>query len=158
MSQLDRTDHEILEILQSDGRISNKDLAEKIGVSPSTCLERVRRLRESGVLRGFHAEVDPQSLGIGVQAMISVRLRHHTEVSFDQLCEEMMGIPETVAVYLLTGTQDLLVHVAVRDVTHLRDLMSNSFTSRPDAQRVETSLIFEHARRSVLPEYTDGES
>lgn len=154
MPPLDRTDHEILAALQTDGRISNKDLAEKVGVSPSTCLERVRRLRSNGVLRGFHAEVDPQTLGIGVQAMISVRLRHHTGVSFDELCDEMMQIPETVAVYLLTGTQDLLVHVAVRDVPHLRDLLSNSFTSRTDAQRVETSLIFEHARKSVLPEYT----
>lgn len=157
MPQLDQTDHEILAALQDDGRISNKDLAAKIGVSPSTCLERVRRLRQNGVLRGFHADVDPQALGIGVEAMISVRLRHHTEVSFDELCAEMMRIPETVAVYLLTGTQDLLVHVAVRDVPHLRDVLSNSFTSRPDAHRVETSLIFEHTRKSVLPEYTDGE-
>ena len=152
---LDRIDHCILAALQADGRMSNKDLAAQCGMSPSTCLERVRRLRTLGVIRGFHAEVNPEALGIGVQAMISVRLNHHANVSFDKLCGEWMQIPEILAVYLVAGAQDALIHVAVRDVSHLRDLLADSFTARSDVLRVETHLIFEHARKSALPEYDE---
>ncbi|MFQ5734371.1 MAG: Lrp/AsnC family transcriptional regulator [Planctomycetaceae bacterium] len=154
---LDRIDHGILAALQADGRMSNKDVAARCGISPSTCLERVRRLRSLGVIRGFHADVDPQALGIGVQAMIAVRLNHHANVSFDKLCDELIQVPEVLAVYLLAGAQDALVHVAVRDVSHLRDLLADSFTARGDVLRVETHLIFEHARKSALPEYDDEE-
>lgn len=154
---LDRIDHAILTALQDDGRISNKDLAARCSVSPSTCLERVRRLKSLGVIRGFHAEVDPEALGIGVEAMISVRLNHHANVSFDQLCAELIRVREVLAVYLLAGAQDALVHVAVRDVSHLRDLLADTFTSRSDVLRVETHLIFEHKRKSALPEYDEVE-
>ena len=84
--------------------MSNKDLAARNGVSASTCLERVRRLRQGGVLTGFHAEVDPKSIGIGVQAMIAVRHSQRQEFSFEKLREDLLQIPEVVAVYLLAGS------------------------------------------------------
>ena len=76
--QLDRIDREILTALQKNARLSNKELAARMKVAQSTCLERVRRLRDDGILRGFHAEVDAKAVGVGLQAMIAVRLRRHS--------------------------------------------------------------------------------
>lgn len=155
--KLDRIDCGILSSLQREGRLSNKDLAAANRISPSTCLERVRRLRSLGAIKGFHAEVDPAVLGIGVQAMISVRLNQHASISFDALRDELLQIPESVAVYVIAGAQDLLVHVAVRDVAHLRMLVGGTFTSRRDIARVETSLIYDYARAPGLPNYIDDD-
>ncbi|GIW80134.1 MAG: AsnC family transcriptional regulator [Gemmatales bacterium] len=151
--KLDRIDHGLLADLQKDARISNKELAAKNKISPSTCLERVRRLRSIGAIRGFHAEVDPKALGIGVQALIGVRLIQHAQVLFDDLREELLRIPEVTAVYMIAGAQDVLIHVAVRDVDHLRTLVGQTLTSRRDIAHLETSLIFEHARKAVWPNY-----
>lgn len=157
MTKLDQTDFGLIESLQRDARISNKDLAAENNISPSTCLERVRRLRQSGVVRGFHADIAPEALGIGVQAMISVRLGQHAKISFQELLDELIQIPEVINVYLLAGSQDFLVHVAVRDVPHLRDVTQH-FTLRRDASHVETSLVFDFARSSSLPNYARAQA
>ena len=91
---LDRIDFDILFQLQRDARMSNKELAAAIGVAPSTCLLRVQRLTESGALRGYHADVDPAALGIALQAMSSVRLSNHAQVSFQKLRSELLQVPE----------------------------------------------------------------
>ncbi len=150
---LDRIDHGILAAMQIDGRVSNKDLAAKIGISPSTCLDRVRRLRHIGAIRGIHADVDPKALGIGLQAMITVRLTQHAEISFDQLRQDLLEVREVVAVYLVAGALDALIHVAVKDVDHLRALVGGTLTSRRDMAHLETSLIFEHTRKPNMPDY-----
>ena len=153
--KLDRIDFDILAMLQANARTSNKDLAEANKISPSTCLERVRRLNRIGAIRGYHADVSPQALGIGVQAMISIRLRQHAHIEFHRLIEEIMASKEVVNVYLLAGAQDFMVHVAVKDVTHLRTVVVDTFTSRDDVDHVETALIFEFAHSPVLPNYRD---
>ena len=152
--RLDRIDFDILRVLQEDARIANKELAARVGVAPSTCLERVRRLVRAGAIRGYRTEVDPRVLGIGLQAMMAIRLLQHARVSFEQLERELLALPEVVSVYLLTGAQDLLVHVAVRDVEHLRDLLQQ-MTARGDVAHVETSLVFEVARAQTLPNYRE---
>jgi DNA-binding Lrp family transcriptional regulator len=150
---LDRIDFALLEALQNDARLSNKELAAKVGLAPSSCLERVRRLRREGQLRGFHAEVPPEVLGIGLQAMIAVRLRVHARAAFDSFREHLHGLPEAVAIYQLAGKDDFLVHVAVRDTDHLRDLAMDAFTARPEVEHMETALIFDHHRAPALPRY-----
>jgi len=150
--KLDRIDFAILARLQENARVANKDLAAMVGVAPSTCLERVRRLVRSGAIRGYRTDVAPEAMGIGVQAMIAVRLVQHARVSFDQLEAELLAMTEVLSVYLLTGAQDLLIHVAVRDVGHLRDVLQ-SLTARGDVAHVETSLVFEFARAKTLPNY-----
>lgn len=151
--KLDRIDFEILELLQQDARISNKELAQANGISPSTCLERVRRLRNAGVIAGYHATVDAAALGIAVQAMISIRLRQHASIDFEALMREMSETREVVNTYLLSGGNDFLIHVAVRDVEHLRALVVDRFTARPEVAHIETALIFEFVKGSVLPNY-----
>lgn len=152
---LDRTDFGLLKALQQDARMTNKELAASVGVSPSTCLERVRRLREGGVLRGYYADVDPSAVGIQVQAMVSVRLARHALVSFDSLRDHLLGIPEVVNVYLLAGAQDFLVHVVASSVNHLRDVVSENFAARDDVAHMETSLIFDYARSHELPNFAE---
>ena len=150
--RLDRTDFAILEALQENARLSNKELAARVGVAPSTCLERVRRLVSAGAIRGYRTDVNPEVFGIGVQAMIAVRLLQHAKLSFDRLESELLGLREVISLYFLTGAQDLLIRVAVRDVAHLRDVLQR-LTSREDVAHVETSLVFEFARASVMPNY-----
>lgn len=145
----------MLELLQDDARITNKELAASVGVSPSTCLERVRRMKEAGVIRGYHTAVDPGAFGIQVQAMVSVRLARHALVSFDSLRDELLDIPEVVAAYLLAGAQDFLVHVVAASVDHLRDVVSQNFAARRDVAHMETSLIFDHTRSHKLPNFID---
>ena len=151
--KLDRIDFELLKQLQRNARMTNKELAKRTGISPSTCLERVRRLIHQKAIIGFHADVAPAALGIGVQALIAIRLGRHAEISFDDLLRQIRRLREVIHVYLLAGAEDLLIHVAVRDVAHLRAFVVEQLTSRPDVAHIETSLIFEFSKSPVMPNY-----
>jgi DNA-binding Lrp family transcriptional regulator len=148
---LDRIDCAIIRALQNNARISNKALAEAVHLAPSSCLERVRRLQSGGVQRGFHAELDPRALGIGLQAMIAVELVSHTRQDVRSFHDYVMTVPEVVAMYHVTGEKDFLVHVAVRDADHLRDMAMDAFTTRSEVARLETSLIYERLAKPGLP-------
>ena len=150
---LDRIDFEILAALQENARLSNKELAARIHLAPSTCLERVRRLRASGALQGFHAAVDPDVLGIGLEALVSVRMRRHTRHLLEEFQQHVLALPETVTIYHVSGAYDFLIHVAVRDPGHLRDLALDAFTSQEEVKHLETSLIFGHRHSRRLPSY-----
>ena len=140
---LDRIDFAILVVLQKNARVANNRLAETVGVAASTCLERVRRLARLGVLRGHHADVEPGAFGIGLEAMIAVRLRTHSRDVVDSFRNHVVELPEVRSVFHVTGGDDFLVHVAVRDSDHLRDLALDSFTTRPEVDHIQTRLIFE---------------
>lgn len=148
---LDRIDFDILALLQKDARRSNKELAAVVGLAPSSCLARVQRLREAGVLKGFHAEVDPEYLGIGLQSLIAVQLQKHSRPIVKAFWKHVLGLPEVLAVFHVTGEYDFQIHVAVRDAHHLRDLALDAFTTRPEVSRIATSLIFESIRKTELP-------
>ena len=152
--KLDAVDRAILAVLQKDAGLSNKELARKIRLAPSSCLQRVRRLREEGALRGLHADVSPEALGIGLQAIIAVRLTHHLEKDVEPFLRQLQGRPEVVDTYHVSGGVDFLVHVVVRDVAHLRTLGVDAFTSHRLVAHVETSLIFEHQRAKGFPDLT----
>ncbi len=153
-SQLDRTDREIVAALQEDARLSNKALAARVGIAPSTCSERLKRLEAAGVFRGFHADVDPAVLGIGLQAMITVRLRRHAAEEVKAFRTHAITMAEVVSVSHVTGRNDFLIHVVVRDADHLRQLAVSGFTTLPEVDHIETSLIFEHVGSGVLPDLT----
>ena len=150
---LDRTDAEILAELQKNARLSNKELAARIGLAPSSCLERVRSLAADGVLRGYHADVDPAALGIGLEAMVAIRIAKHSREMIEDFRNHVATLEETVAAYHVGGANDFLVHVAVRDADHLRTLVLESFSTRPEVVHIETSLVFEHEYRWKLPNY-----
>ena len=137
---LDRIDREILV------RLSNKELAARVGLAPSSALERFRRLTREGWLRGFHADVDPRAFGLGLEAMISVRLKQHSRDQFEAFRLYVQTLPEVVAAYHMAGGNDFLVHVRARDAEHLRDFAIDAFTTRPEVGHLETALVFEHLR------------
>jgi DNA-binding Lrp family transcriptional regulator len=151
MAALDRTDFAILAALQNDARLSNKELAARVALAPSSCLERVRRLREEGVLTGYRAIVEPRALGIAMQALVFVTLARHARRQVKAFREHALSLPEAIALYHVAGQHDFLVHLGVRDANHLRDLALDAFTSRPEVARIETHLIFEHVPRPQLP-------
>lgn len=151
MRPLDRIDRVIVRQLQNNARTSNKELAAEAGVAPSTALERTRRLEAEGVLAGYHAEVDLEAVGVGVQALVSVSLRRHARPLVEAFERHALALPEVVQVFHTAGSSDFLVHVAVRDTEHLRTLALESFTERPEVARIETSLVFAH-RRTPGPE------
>ena len=153
MTPFDRIDDAILKALQNNARMSNKELAAEVGLAPSSCLERVRRLESRGVLRGYRAQVDPSSMGIGLEAFVSVSLTQHSRETVEAFREHVVGLNETLGVYHVAGQADFLVHVAVRDADHLRDLALDAFTTREEVSRLNTSLIYEHVRSAVLPNY-----
>lgn len=154
-TRLDRTDCEILAELQKNARLSNKELAARIGLAPSSCLQRVRALAADGVLRGYHAVVDPAALGIGLEAMVAVRIAKHARELVETFRRHVTDLPEVVATYHVGGGNDFVLHVAVRDASHLRTLVLDSISSRAEVVHIETSLVFEHEYRWALPNYAD---
>lgn len=150
LASLDRIDRELLQAMQQNARLSNKELAARVGLAESSCHERVKRLVASGIVRGFHAEVEPRALGVGLQALVAVKLQRHTSSAVATFRQAVLAHPETVALFHVAGANDFLVHVAVRDSDALRDLILRAFTARPEVGHVETSLIYEHARNTAF--------
>ncbi len=143
---LDDVDLRIVRALAADARIANNALAELVGIAPSTCLGRVRALRERGVIRGFHADVDPAALGRPLQAMIAVRLQAHARGHITEFVAKVTDLPEVLNVFFLGGADDFLVHIAAVSTENLRDFVVVNLSGNPDVALTETSLIFEHVR------------
>lgn len=152
---LDRIDRALVAALQQDVRRSNKELASRVGLSPSSCLERVRRLRARGVIRGAWAEIEPRALGIGLMAMIAVQLRQHARRDVDAFRAHALALPEVIALHHVAGRVDFLVQVAVRDTSHLRNLALDQLSTRREVARLETSIIFETSWAPRLPDFLD---
>ena len=148
---LDRIDLAIIAALQKNARLSNKELAAKVNLAPSSCLARVRKLTEANVLQGFHAEVNPSALGASLQAIIAVRLRRHSRIKFRSLYAHIRRFTEVLQVFHVSGMNDLLLHVAVRDVAHLRDLIVDQLATRSEVANCETSVIFSLLRNPSHP-------
>lgn len=151
MTDLDALDQQILARLRNNARITNKQLADEVGIAPSTCLARVARLEQRGVILGYHAELHPPAVGVGVQAMIAVRLTKHSRAQVDAFRDHLLALREVLMIYHVAGINDYLVHVAVRDTDHLRQLVLDAFTARPEVGHLETSLIFGQVRNPSLP-------
>ncbi|MFK8023298.1 MAG: Lrp/AsnC family transcriptional regulator [Ilumatobacter sp.] len=150
MPKIDRKNLEILRELQSDARVSNRAIAEKIDMSPSSTLERTRELERSGVVSGYHADVDLRALGREIEALVSVRVSPKNRERVDAVVGAIWELPETIAVSLLSGEIDLIVHVAVASTDHLRDVVVDRIASIPGVVDERTSLLFEHRRKRVI--------
>ena len=155
-ASLDRIDRVILRELANDARIPNNTLAARAGIAPSTCLGRVRSLVERGVVRGFHADIDPAALGQGLQAMIAVRLLAGARRHLGEFAESFTTFPEVLDVYFIAGADDYLIHVATTDSAHLRDFVVQNLSAHPSVAATETTLIFEHLRPRLIDEGGPG--
>ena len=143
---VDATDRVLLELLAANARITNSRLAERAGIAPSTALSRLRALRERGIIRGFHAEVDLAALGRPLQALVAIRLTVHAREQIDAFTNAVRRLPGVLMVFHLTGVNDYLVWVAAADAQDLREFVVDHLATHPSVAHAETSLIYE-ARR-----------
>lgn len=143
---LDATDEAILAVLEQHGRIPNNALAERVGIAPSTCLGRLRMLVESGVVRGFHADIAPEAMGRDIQAVIAVGMQSHARAAIAGYAAELAALPEVRNVFFVAGNYDFLVHVAMPDTESLRAFVVVRLSGNPDVASTETNLVFEHLR------------
>ena len=145
-ADLDDVDRHILTVLHGDARIANSALADQVGIAPSTCHGRVRRLQDLGVIRGFHADIDPAAIGLPMQAMISVSLQSGARAKIRTFVEQIRRRPQVIDVYFLAGADDFIIHVAARDTDDLRSFVVDNLNADADVAGTQTSLIFEHLR------------
>jgi DNA-binding Lrp family transcriptional regulator len=143
---LDATDRKILELLVANARISNARLAAAAGIAPSTCLARVRALRERGVIRGFHADVDPAALGRPLQALIAIRLSVHSREQIESFTAHVRALDAVQSIFHMTGETDYLLLVAAADAHDLREFVVEHLASDPAVAHAQTSLVYEHVR------------
>lgn len=152
MASLDALDQAILRELQSDARRTNRDIAAAVGVSPTTALDRTRSLRQRGVIRGAVLDVDLAAVGRPVQAMIAVRIRPPSRRNIEAFRNWVSTLPETIGVFVTSGTEDFLIHVAVAGNDSLYAFVIDRLTERPEVADVRTSVVYEHIRSpQILP-------
>ncbi len=151
--RLDRYDRRILEILQEDGRISNQDLAERIGLSPSPCLRRVRALEESGLITGYRALLDARRLGLTLMALVQISMDRHTPERFARFDAAVGGLPEVLECLLITGREaDYQLKVVVHDMDAYQELLLNKLTRIEGVSGVQSSFVLRRVvDRTNLP-------
>jgi DNA-binding Lrp family transcriptional regulator len=150
MTALDELDTAILRELQVDARRTNRDIAAAVGVSPTTALDRTRNLRRRGVIRGALLDVDLGKIGRPVQALIAVRIRPPARPILEQFRDWATGLPETLGVYVVSGSEDFLIHVAVADNQDLYAFVIDRLTQRREVVDVRTSVVYEHLRNARI--------
>ena len=138
---LDRTDLRLLALLQRDGRASNADLATQVNLSPSACLRRIQRLESAGVVAGYAARLDPQALGLGLQAFVRVHLEKHGAPGIERFVRAVQDWDEVVACHALTGDMDYLLHVYVRDLEHFSRFLLDRLLDASGVADVNSSFV-----------------
>ena len=155
MKKLDSIELQVLTLLYNNADITNKDLAAQIGIAPSTCLERVKRLKQSGVIKGVLIDVNLKTIGGNIQAIAAIRLQPYSEEIVNQFRDDLLQFSEILNLYHMGGSYDYYIHMSVKDSEHLRQFVFDKITSRDEVTTVETSLVFEHSRSGVLPNFDE---
>jgi DNA-binding Lrp family transcriptional regulator len=159
VASLDELDWAILRELQADARRTNRAVAAAVGVSASTALERTRSLRERGVIRGTVLDLNLAAVGRGVQALIAVRIRPPSRRNIEGFRNWIAQLPETIGVFVVSGAEDFLVHIAVRDNQDLYAFVIDRLTERPEVADVRTSVVYEHLHKTqITPQYLNRPS
>ncbi|MER1966960.1 Lrp/AsnC family transcriptional regulator [Castellaniella sp. GW247-6E4] len=149
---LDRTDRQILALLQQDGRISNQDLAERVSLSPSPCLRRVRRLEEQGIIRRYVALVDPERLGLGLLAYVFVRLdktHRASHQSIPDFAHDVQGWPEVVQCYAMSGDMDYVLRVQVQDLARFSQFVMDTLMRHPAVVDMRSSFALQTVKETT---------
>ncbi len=161
--ELDKTDRRILAILQQDGRLSNQEIAERVNLSPSPCLRRIKRLEEAGIIRQYVALLDPEKIGLGLLAYVNVRLEKHSDAAAapgrprgasprEDFAASVMAWPEVVACYAMTGEMDYLLRVHVEDMQHFSHFMMHTLLRHAAVLDVKSSFALQRVKdTTALP-------
>ncbi len=145
---VDKTDAAILAALQRNGRLSNVELADKVNLSPSACLRRVQVLERSGVIAGYRAMIDPQKLGLGLQAFVRVQLRSHDAADVAPFVKRVDGWDEVLACHALTGEMDYLLQVLVIDLDHFSRFLLDKLLNGSGVTDVNTSFVLRTVKQA----------
>lgn len=149
MIVLDEIDHAIVTILQTDGRLANQELAERVGLSPSACLRRVRALEGSGLVAGYAMLLDPRAAGIPGNAFVQISLDQQGRQALDRFEARVKLIPEVLACYLIAGQADYMLHVAYRDAADYERLHADILTQLPGVVRVQSTLALRTVKKTT---------
>ena len=147
---LDAVDRQLIDLLSENARITNAELAEKTGIAQSTCILRVRSLVSRGVITGFHASVNAAAVGLGLQVLISVTLRATARQQLSQFMTDMRKLPEVVQVFFLGGSEDFIVHLAVKDSEQVREFVLEHLSANAAVANTRTNMVFEHFLKSSV--------
>lgn len=149
---IDRTDLRILELLQREGRLSNAELAQRVALSPSPCLRRVRELEETGVIREYVARLDPWRVGLGLQAFVTVTLEKRREAQIQAFHSAVQSAPEVLSCFALTGEMDYLLHIVAEDLEHFSRFLMQRLLKLDGVANVKSSFVLDAVKDStVLP-------
>lgn len=143
---LDRIDRQILDLLQEDGRMTNVELAERVGLTAPPCLRRVRALEEAGVIRGYHAQLDPGQLGYPITVFAMVSLRSQAESDLAAFEEHVSRIPEIRECHMLNGEIDFILKIVASDLKAFQEILTTHLTPAPNVASVKTSLTIRTAK------------
>jgi Lrp/AsnC family leucine-responsive transcriptional regulator len=137
---IDRTDRRILQTLQEDGRLSNVDLADRVALSPSPCLRRVKRLEDEGLISGYRAVLDRKALGLGLTVFVEIKVGKHSRENAAALHEALLAMPEVVSCHMVSGIADFLAEVVVADLEAYERLMTDKLLTLPTIEDVRSNF------------------
>lgn len=146
---LDRIDKRILQCLQQDGRISNVALAKKVNLTPTPCLERVRRLERDGYVRGYTALLDPKLVGAGLMVFAEISLTHTARDVFRAFREEAQRLPEVLDCHLVSGNFDYLIKARVRDMQEYREFLADKVLALPGVNGSRSYVVMEEVKETM---------
>jgi len=147
--KLDRTDRLILECLQADGRISNVQLARKVHLTPTPCIERVKRLERQGYIRGYTALLDPDLVDASLMVFVEIDLSHNSPDAFRRFREEAQRLPEIMDCHLVSGNFDYLIKARVSDMKAYRELLGDKILSLPGVNGSRSYVVMEEVKETL---------
>lgn len=151
--KLDKIDLKILKILQENSKITNLDLSKKIGLSPAPTLERVKKLENNKVIESYHAQVNPQSIGLNVKTFVLVSLAWQKENALNHFLEKIREIEEIVACYIITGEADFLIKIICKDIPTYEQLLFKTLSQIDEIERLKTLMTLSTVKDSKLLPY-----
>jgi DNA-binding Lrp family transcriptional regulator len=140
MPKLDKFDIAILNCLQEDARATNVEIAERVNLSPSPCLRRIRNLEKSGLLRGYRADIDRKQAGLGLTVFVELKVGHHTKENSEAQQAALLAIPEIVSCHLISGTADFLAEVVVTDLAAYERLLTDALLVLPGVTDIRSNF------------------
>ncbi|HMN80287.1 MAG TPA: AsnC family transcriptional regulator [Burkholderiaceae bacterium] len=149
MRELDRIDRKILGILQRNGRISVTELSEQVGLSPTPCAERIRRMEREGTITGYHARVDPAALGLKLLVFVEIKLSAKSGDVFDRVKRELQFVPQVMECHLVSGDFDYLIKARIREMSEYRQLLGDVLKKLPGAAESRSYVVMEEIRESL---------
>jgi len=146
---LDRVDRHILDLLQRDGRMSMTELADKVGLTVTPCIERVRRLEREGVITGYYARVSPEAMDAGLLVFVEISITHKSDRSFEDFRREIVNIPYVQECHLVSGDFDYMVKARIKEISQYRSLLGDILLRLPGVTQTKSCIVMEEVKETL---------